>query len=203
MSTISLEWKPRHKPIFTADWFTSRIPAFTEWLKDYRNKPCNALEIGCYEGRSTLWFLENILTHKDSMLTVIDTFEGGEEHSKEQIEGLYERFLHNIEPYKDKIDIYKADSFNTLNQLLLQQKKFDFIYVDGSHKAEDVYLDAKFSWELLKPNGIMIFDDYEWKEQEDRPKEGIDKFLFEVWEDILVVNKGYVVFVIKKEAQCQ
>lgn len=39
---------------------------------------------------------------------------------------------------------------------------FDFYYVDGSHVAPDVMADAVLGWRLLKPGGIMVFDDYEW-----------------------------------------
>ena len=40
---------------------------------------------------------------------------------------------------------------------------FDFIYIDGSHMASDVLSDAILSFELLKIDGIMGFDDYLWK----------------------------------------
>ncbi|KAF9526235.1 nucleotide-diphospho-sugar transferase [Crepidotus variabilis] len=58
---------------------------------------------------------------------------------------------------------------------------FDWIYVDGSHEADDTMLDAELVWRLAKKNSIIIFDDYLWdKEPEDsmhHPKRGIDAFL--------------------------
>ena len=37
-------------------------------------QPLRFLEIGCQEGGSTLWFLENYLTHPQSRATAIDVF---------------------------------------------------------------------------------------------------------------------------------
>jgi predicted O-methyltransferase YrrM len=202
MSTLNIEWKP--KPIFTQDWFSSRIPALTEWLKHYKDKPCYAIEIGCFEGRSTLWFLENILTHKDSVIIAVDTFKGSEEHTQEQVEGLYERFENNLSGYLDKKCFVKEETSEEFfeKHFILNPNGTDgadFAYIDGSHKAEDVYKDAIGCWEVLNLGGILIFDDYLWKEKEDRPKAGIDKFIFEKWDEIEVINKGYCVFVVKGE----
>jgi hypothetical protein len=44
---------------------------------------------------------------------------------------------------------------------------FDFIYIDGSHMRVDVLLDAVLAWQLLKPGGFMVLDDYEWNEYRD------------------------------------
>ena len=37
---------------------------------------------------------------------------------------------------------------------------FDLIYIDASHYAPDVLSDAVLAFKLLKPGGILIFDDY-------------------------------------------
>ncbi len=43
------------------------------------------VEIGSFEGRSTLWILENLLRHPDSRMHCIDTFAGGAEHGAAQL----------------------------------------------------------------------------------------------------------------------
>lgn len=45
------------------------------------------------------------------------------------------------------------------------QGYFDFVYIDGSHQAPDVLLDAILGFELLRIGGLMVFDDYLWQEQ--------------------------------------
>ena len=44
----------------------------------------------------------------------------------------------------------------------LPLESFDIIYIDGSHAVNDVLEDAVLSFRLLKPEGILIFDDYRW-----------------------------------------
>jgi len=53
-------------------------------------------------------------------------------------------------------------------------------FIGGSHNAEDVLADAILSWNLLKENGILIFDDFElevFKEPYNNPRLAIDSFL--------------------------
>jgi predicted O-methyltransferase YrrM len=62
----------------------------------------------------------------------------------------------------------------------IAQRRYDLVYVDGSHHSADVYTDATLAWPLLNDEGILIFDDYEWTlmpEENSRPKLGIDAFL--------------------------
>lgn len=38
---------------------------------------------------------------------------------------------------------------------------FDWIYIDGLHDYQGVLNDFEASWRLLKPGGVMVFDDYD------------------------------------------
>lgn len=64
------------------------------------------------------------------------------------------------------------------------KKHFDFIYIDGSHFASDVLLDAVLGFKLLRTGGLMIFDDYLWRRSSETdvnpltlPKIAIDSFV--------------------------
>ena len=46
--------------------------------------------------------------------------------------------------------------------LIENRERFDLIYVDASHLALDVVVDASLSWQLLCGGGVVIFDDYRW-----------------------------------------
>src|SRR3954452_7004174 len=83
-------------PQFTEDWFSGHVPHWERlffgelgWDPD---APRRLVEIGSFEGRSTLWFLENLLRHPDSRIVCIDTFTGGAEHTLAQTDGLFDRF---------------------------------------------------------------------------------------------------------------
>lgn len=173
------------KYIFQIDWFSPFISSWEKFLSPFKEKSnLNFLEIGSFEGKSTIWLLENILTHPTDRLTCIDTFMGSAEHSEKDyqvnISLIEEHFLHNIEVSgaKEKVTILKGFSREILPKLI--HKSFDFIYIDGSHKASDVLEDTILSFLLLKKNGVLIFDDYKWIDVEnilERPKLAIDAFL--------------------------
>jgi predicted O-methyltransferase YrrM len=136
------------------------------------------LEIGSYEGRSTLWFLNNILKHPSSSITCIDTFEGSNEHDESLKTDIFQSFVHNIQEYKNKVHILKGKSYDIL-KIFPSIEKFDIIYIDGSHFSHNVLEDAILSFSLLKKGGYMIFDDYMWEDitSLNMPKIGIDAFL--------------------------
>jgi len=57
---------------------------------------------------------------------------------------------------------------------------FDLVYVDGSHHAEDVMVDASEGFARLANGGIIIFDDYLWDRPTDpsaKPAVAINRFL--------------------------
>jgi predicted O-methyltransferase YrrM len=68
-------------PHFNYDWTSQNIELFNTTLAHLNGAPARGLEIGSFEGRSALWFCENILTHPEARLICIDTFVGSAEHS--------------------------------------------------------------------------------------------------------------------------
>jgi predicted O-methyltransferase YrrM len=40
--------------------------------------------------------------------------------------------------------------------------KAELIYIDGSHEEEDVYADLVSYWDLLRPGGVLVGDDWNW-----------------------------------------
>jgi predicted O-methyltransferase YrrM len=189
------------KYIFTVDWFSHNIPSWDIYLNNFKNKPnLNFLEIGSFQGRSTVWLLENILTDENSSITCIDTFEGSIEHhiySKNELINLFDIFVHNVSTFKNKINIIRGKSQEVLKLL---NESYDFIYIDGDHTAVSVIEDAILSFSLLKKGGIMIFDDYEWLVMNnyiDNPKPAIDAFLEIYANKITLLYKDYQV-IIKK-----
>lgn len=157
---------------FTQDYVSSNVGHWAQFLEDYRDKPdVRMLEIGSFEGRSTVWFLTNVLTHSSARIVCVDVFT---QPPREL------RFDHNIRiaGAVDKVTKRKGRSEELLGQL--PRESFDFIYVDGSHQAVNVLFDAVGAWLLLKPGGVLIFDDYLWEKEKptfERPQQAIDLFL--------------------------
>ncbi|MEB3983925.1 class I SAM-dependent methyltransferase [Mycobacterium sp. 663a-19] len=138
------------------------VPWCTTFSKVFsRSKPVRILEIGSWEGRSSLFFLTYFTR---GHLTAVDTWAGGTEgYQYDAItEGrdLEARFDANIAPCATRLTKLRGSSLNVLPQLLSEQQKFDVIYVDGSHFADDILTDGITAWRLLKQGGVLIFDDF-------------------------------------------
>ena len=153
--------------VFGADWFSGNvdnwIDLFVETNKS-STKPLKILEIGCFEGRATTWLLDNMMNHKDSEIFCVDTFMGSPEHNSSQKESLLDKFTRNmsLSKWPEKVRTLKGDSRFILPALCREGHRFDVIYVDGSHATLDVVNDGIYALHLLKPDGVIIFDDYQW-----------------------------------------
>lgn len=171
------------KYTFSSDWVTGKVKKWEQLIP----KDCKQiLEIGNFEGRSTIWFAQHC---PQAIITSVDPSRIG----------AHERLVSNIDkcPHKERINLVFADSRTYLPSL--SRNYFDFIYVDGAHRAPSVLLDGLNSWLLLREGGILLFDDYEWQGQEDfsekLPKIGIDAFLSV--HDCKIIHKGYQLAVQK------
>lgn len=168
---------------FRYDWFSHNIPRWERYLSYLKHKRnVNILEIGCFEGRATTWLLANILTHRSSRITVIDTFLGGMENKDhhDNVTNLKQKFRSNVKPWSKQVILKDGFSYKILRAMPCRPT-YDFKYIDGSHMAKDVMEDAVLSWRLLKVGGILTFDDYrDWNFYKDEilcPKLAITSFL--------------------------
>jgi predicted O-methyltransferase YrrM len=50
-------------------------------------------------------------------------------------------------------------SIHALSDLIRDAAKFDFIFIDGNHRFDDVIVDFYLSDHILKPGGLITFDD--------------------------------------------
>ena len=162
----------RERFTFQNDWFDMIRDDWEELTRPLRGKKLNILEIGCFEGASTTWMLDHLMSHPDSRMTVIDTFEGGMEHRgangssvNYNLGTLESRFRSNISKCKhvSKLRVVKSLSDDALLTLRQDKARFDFIYIDASHIAIDVLHDAVLCWRMLEVQGTMVFDDLTWK----------------------------------------
>ena len=142
---------------FTQKWFLNNIEIFCYYLPEDLTKSFSYLEIGSYEGLSTLNIL---LNYPNSKVTTIDLWDQSNINSESldvNFNEIEKRFDENLRDYKfNKI---KKDSVIALRELLNKNVYFDLIYIDGSHNGEDILSDAIESYKLLNVGGIIIFDD--------------------------------------------
>lgn len=143
--------------IFTTDWVTNQEGTWRELLGHLIDTPARGLEVGVFEGRSSQWWLKNILTHPGASLYAIDPWEA---KSRENILRLKSDPIHGP---KFKFDGRRGQ--RALADLIAsgQSGTFDFVYLDGGKEAHSVLEQSVLAWLLLKPGGVAIWDDYRWQ----------------------------------------
>ena len=108
-------------------------------------------------------------------------------------------FLANTAKHRSRLVAKKCRSDEMLRDL--PRGSYDFVFIDGSHDAADVLSDAVLTWPLVKPGGLVCFDDYEWwidAAPERSPKIAVDAFLAIMRGRCEIVRKGYQVWVQKR-----
>lgn len=194
---------------FTEDWFQLGPVLWPELVKHLPDRPSRRfLEIGSFEGRSAVWIIENMARPSDHIF-LVDTWEGGAEHSSINMKQVEERFDANIAQAKSRLGcpaIHKIKTTSTdalahqLRWMKSDEQLIDFIYIDGSHLAHDVLTDACMAWQLLRTNGVLVFDDYLWGDPRkplQRPKVAIDAFMNIFGGEIVVLHISYQVAIKK------
>jgi FkbM family methyltransferase len=172
---------------------------------------CELLEVGCYAGTSMIKMLE-LLPNANG--TTIDRWMSYSETTTAhgEVEILANMETINVEQiYYDNVKFMKmenrmnhlkGDSCDILLKLIKEERKFDFIYIDGSHKCIDCYADCLLGWQLLKSNGIMAIDDYLYDSSNrdilEVPLYGVEHFLNRYKNEYIILDKGYRVFIQKK-----
>ena len=187
---------------FTSDWTSWHFPRWSALLAPLRGKSARVLEIGSWEGRSALFFLNYL---PDAALTCIDPWTGSLEHAADPyfaalVPDSERRFDANTAEFTARIEKIKGQSAQVLPKLGVAGRLFDLAYIDGSHIAADVFADAALVWPLLERGGLVIFDDYEWYGFEDvmqNPKLGIDAFLKAFDGRYRMIERGYQIAIEK------
>lgn len=166
----------------TQDWFSFNIDHWKTLFPLVKSPNPRVLEIGSWEGRSAVFLLTQ-LCGKEGEIVCIDHFdlmktEAGRER--------YAKITHNLTltgyPFR-VIDEFSVPGLMKVleEEMSVTNPGFDWLYVDGSHEADDTFLDGELAWRLAKRGAIIIFDDYLWpnepSESMHHPKRGIDAFM--------------------------
>lgn len=134
----------------------SHLPEFEARVLQFWAKQCaphSVLEIGLGYGISSLYISDvlAVLEH-DVAYHILDPF---------QESGFKNIGLLNLDRagYAGTYTFQSLESELALPQFLAQGKRFDFIFIDGNHEFEHVFVDYFYSHRLLNPKGIIVFDD--------------------------------------------
>ena len=196
LNSKNLDFKKKGR--YSQDWFSYNIKYLSRILYKYnlQNKKLNILEIGSYEGLSTVFFLSTL---KYSNIYCVDPFIDFEENKDKDFNKIFDNFKYNTNEFQSRVRLSKSTSDNFFEKI--DGEKFDLIYIDGNHHADNVLKDAKNSFKILNKGGFIIFDDFLWDYYNNinlNPIGGIKKFLSENFFKIKIVSIGYQLVIQKK-----
>lgn len=157
------------------------------------------LEVGTFMGESAECFCENIFNHPTARFYCVDSFEGSPEHKVAGIDcsKLEEQAKERLSRFS-QCKIIKGYSHEVLRGCT---EKLDWAYCDAGHDSMNVLRDSVLLFDLLKPGGILVWDDNLWEvfpNPLDCPKLAIDAFLNIYSRQIEVIQAGTWQVCVKK-----
>ena len=121
------------------------------------------LEVGSFEGQGSLKIVRHLCGAEGSVLFCVDPWDDvyvtGKPHPLDgAFAGQHARFTHNTAG-EERIVALRG-TLTDFVEKLRAEAPLDFAYVDGDHSEEAAYTDAMLAWSLLRPGGVLLFDDY-------------------------------------------
>lgn len=101
------------------------------------------LEVGTYRARTTYAFYLNC---PESEITSYD------------IQNLSSKYRDML--MREPRVSLRLESFQEAEEKLKREKQYDFIFIDGSHKVDDVVRDSLLAFKIVANGGVIIWHDY-------------------------------------------
>ena len=125
-------------------------------------KPKKVLEFGTHLGSSSVSIALAMKNNneKNQFFSTVDIKDVNDKFNKHWTKyNSKNSALENIKSIgmEKYVKFFVSDSIEFLKK---QSEKFDFIFLDGSHRARDVYSEIYLSLNLLNKNGIILLHDY-------------------------------------------
>ena len=166
----------RDYPFDPAGW-GGESAAFAEVSGEVR--PDRIIEVGTWKGASALTMARATQDlGLDAEIICVDTWLGALEfwtdledvdrHGALELRfgypTVYPRFLANVchAGFQDRITPFPLPSAAAARWFSLRGITADLVYIDGSHEEEDVYDDLVAYWDLVRPGGRLLGDDWGW-----------------------------------------
>jgi len=176
---------------YVQGWFVQEN-LYTQMVESCNNTDeYHFVEVGSWKGKSSTYMgVEIINSGKSIKFDCVDTWLGSEEHINlksscyepllEIKDGLYNKFLTNIEPLKSVINPIRMTSVEASK--LYEDDSLDFVYIDGAHDYNSVYDDIQHWFPKVKVGGYIGGDDLDWK--------GVNMAVYDNFENNFISIKG-------------
>ena len=122
-----------------------------------------AIEVGVWHGDHARSFLQ---TWQGRKLTLVDPYqapgpvtEWGKVMKQSAFDEAYADAQKLRDEYPDRCSLLRMTSMDAA-EMLADNGKYDFIYLDPSHRYPDISHDLRAWWPLVKPGGVFAGHDY-------------------------------------------
>ena len=125
------------------------------WMHDtvQRLKPARSLEIGLAYGFSTLYILAAMSQTGTGQHLALDPFQFADKYR-----GVGSRHAEHV-GMSSSFQLLQEFSSVALAKFAAQKDSFEFIYIDGNHRFDDVVVDFTLSADVCPVGGHIILDD--------------------------------------------
>lgn len=113
------------------------------------NCVAKSLEVGLAYGFSTIWIMDGLAPGGSHI--AIDPYQSS---TWKGVGATQARRLG-----ADRFELLEQYSVHALSDFARAGERFDFIFIDGNHRFDDVIVDFYLSDQILKPGGLMVLDD--------------------------------------------
>jgi predicted O-methyltransferase YrrM len=159
------------------DGWGSDHPYFKQYIELVR--PSLIVEVGTWLGGSAVHMgrLLRAAGLNDSCIICVDTWLGSSEHFLNAPERrtlkltdgratFYDDFLQNVVRHglEDLIVPFSITSVAAAEVFREIGLAPDLIYIDGDHTVRGFRADLELYWDILRPGGVLIGDDFDWHE---------------------------------------
>jgi hypothetical protein len=148
---------PPDQPHVGGDKFNTKVPmtdSYEKLMKDFRDQPIRLLEIGVFRGESLAVWSE-YFHHPDTVIFGIDGNINAYFLSKERLRSKGAWSNAN----KVVVKLGDATDRESMEKLMKNEEKFDFIIDDGCHATDCILKTMDIFMPYLKPTGTYVIED--------------------------------------------
>lgn len=124
----------------------------------------NLVEVGCREGRTTGFILENV---KDSRVIAVDPWrafptnsgEGAETYEEWDFEKIKAEFWKNVGAHLDRVTQIQDTSLAVA--AITEDASQEIVFIDAAHDYKNCLEDIRAWWPKVRPGGCLCGHDYQ------------------------------------------
>jgi len=132
--------------------------ALRDWVRKERARA--TLEVGLGYGIATLFICEGLLENgMDPRHVAIDPYQfTGPDAQRNLFAGIGSENLEEA-GIRELVELHCEESQIILPRLLADGRRFDLVFIDGTHRFEGVFLDLIYAGRLVEERGVIFVDD--------------------------------------------